>query len=87
MSELPLFAALLLTAIMALGLTRVIIGPSSADRMMAAQLVATSGVAVLLLLAPAIAVPGLVDVALVLALLAGVAAIAFTRRRSGQRSE
>jgi multicomponent Na+:H+ antiporter subunit F len=48
--------------------------------MMAVQLMGTSGIGVLLLLGPAIGVPALVDVALVFALLAAVAIVAFTRR-------
>lgn len=76
--------ALVLLVTMALGLVRVVIGPTAADRMMAAQLLATTGIGILLLLAPALGVPALVDVGLIFALLAAVAVIAFTRRRSGQ---
>jgi multicomponent Na+:H+ antiporter subunit F len=42
------FIALLLLVSMAAGLVRVVIGPSPADRMMAAQLLGTSGIAILL---------------------------------------
>jgi multicomponent Na+:H+ antiporter subunit F len=48
---------------------------------MAVQLLGTTGIALLLVLAPVIATPALVDVALIFALLAAVAAAAFTRRR------
>jgi multicomponent Na+:H+ antiporter subunit F len=51
--------------------------------MMAAQLLGTSGIAVLLLLALALEVPALLDVALIFALLAAVSVAAFTRRRAG----
>jgi len=62
------------------GLLRVLRGPSLQDRMLAVQLLGSGGVAVLLLLAPLLATPALVDVALVLALLAAVAAAALTHR-------
>lgn len=64
----------------AAGLWRVVLGPTPADRMLAAQLFGTTGVAVMLLLAEATAAPGLRDVALVFALLAVVVAVAFVRR-------
>jgi multicomponent Na+:H+ antiporter subunit F len=79
--DIHLAIALLLLATMSIGLIRVVIGPTPSDRMMAAQLLSTSGIGVLLMLAPVIAVPALIDVALVFALLAAVAIIAFTRRR------
>lgn len=63
-----------------LGLGRVVRGPAPADRMLAAQLFGTVGVALLLVLAEADSTPALRDVALVLALLAPVAAVAFVRR-------
>lgn len=84
MVELFLAMALVLLTTMAAGLMRVIIGPTPADRMMAAQLLGTSSIGMLLLLAPALAVPALVDVALIFALLAAVSVVAFTRRRVGQ---
>jgi multicomponent Na+:H+ antiporter subunit F len=61
----------------ALGLMRILRGPARADRMMAAQLLGTGGIAALLLLASATDVPALVDVALTLALLAAFASAAF----------
>lgn len=79
--DIHLAIALLLLATMSIGLIRVVIGPTPSDRMMAAQLLGTSGIGVLLMLAPVIGVPALIDVALVFALLAAVAIIAFTRRR------
>lgn len=74
-----LLAAFLLLTIIA-GLFRVIRGPTSADRMLAAQLFGTTGVAILLLLAQAWEAPALQDVALVFALLAAVVGVAFVRR-------
>ncbi|GGB69103.1 monovalent cation/H+ antiporter complex subunit F [Blastomonas aquatica] len=53
-------------------------GPDAADRMMAAQLVGTGGVGTVLLLAGATDWR-MIDVALVLALLAAFAAIAFVK--------
>ena len=73
--------ALVLLAGIAAGLIRVAIGPTPSDRMMAAQLMGTSGIGVILLLAPVLAVPALIDVALIFALLAAVAVTAFSRRR------
>lgn len=67
-------------ATIALGLLRVERGPSNGDRMLAAQLLGTGAVAVLLLVARAADVPALLDVALVLALLASVAGAVFVRR-------
>jgi multicomponent Na+:H+ antiporter subunit F len=65
---------------LAAGLWRVMRGPTPADRMLAAQLFGTTAVAVLLLLAQAMAEPALRDIALVFALLAAVAAVAFVQR-------
>lgn len=62
-------------------------GPTAADRMLAAMLFGTTGVGVLLLLAHAgdqVAMP-LVDTALVLALLAAIAGVAFARRAWDRR--
>jgi multicomponent Na+:H+ antiporter subunit F len=70
-------AACFVLAATALGLLRILRGPADADRMMAAQLLATGGVAVLLLLAAAGKSPATVDVALMLALLAAFASVAF----------
>jgi multicomponent Na+:H+ antiporter subunit F len=84
MPELDMAMSRVLLLTMAAGLVRVLIGPTAADRMMAAQLLGTSGIGVLLLLAPALGVPALVDVALIFALLAAVSVAAFTRRRVGQ---
>ena len=72
-------AAILLLTLMG-GLVRVVRGPTPPDRMLAAQLMGTTGVGVLLLLSQALARPSLVDVALVFSLLAAVAMVAFVRR-------
>lgn len=64
-------------AMVAVGLIRVLHGPADADRMMAAQLLGTGGIAALLMMAAALGLTALVDVALVLALLAAFASVAF----------
>ena len=73
------FAFILLLAIAA-GLVRILTGPTAADRMLAAQLFGTCGVAILLLLAKGLEVPVLADIALVFALLAPLATTTFVRR-------
>lgn len=75
-----LVIALVLLGTIAAGLVPILFAASSADRMLAAQLIGTAGVGTLLVLAAVLALPGLVDVALVFALLAAVAVAAFTRR-------
>lgn len=84
MPELFLGLATILLATMTAGLLRILIGPTPADRMMAAQLLGTAGIGVLLLLSVALNLPALSDVALVFGLLAAVSVAAFTRRRQGQ---
>ena len=73
------FALLLLLNLVA-ALVRVARGPTAADRLLAALLFGTTGVALLLLLAYAGGGPGLVDVALVIALLAAITGTAFAQR-------
>jgi multicomponent Na+:H+ antiporter subunit F len=68
----------------ALGLIRILRGPGDADRVMAAQLLGTGGIAALLLLGAATAEPAIADVALTLALLAAFAAIAFVKASAAQ---
>lgn len=77
MAELLLAAAALVLASVAAGLVRVLRGPTDADRMMAAQLLGTGGIATLLLLAAATGQWVLLDVGLALAVLAAFAAAAF----------
>lgn len=76
-----LLAALILVLTIAAGMVRIMRGPSAADRMQAAQLFGTTGVAILLLLTYALEMPILANVALVFALLGVVAAVAFVRMR------
>ncbi len=77
--------ALFLFLNLAAGMWRVLRGPTAADRMLAAQLFGTTAVAIILLLAEATGRGALRDVALVFALLATVAAVAFVRRAWPER--
>lgn len=63
-----------------LGLIPVVRGEGPAQRMLAAQLLGTGGVGVLVALAVLMDAPVLVDVALVFAGLAAVAVVAFVQR-------
>lgn len=75
-----LATVIVLLLFLAVGLVRAVLGPSLQDRMLSVQLLGTGGVAALLLLATLMEAPALIDVALVLALLAAVAAATLTRR-------
>ena len=79
-TQILLASTTLLLLTLGMGLVRAMVGPSLQDRMLSVQLLGTGGVALLLLLSPLLAIPALIDVALVLALLAAVAAAALTRR-------
>ena len=71
----------------ALGLVVILQRPAAVDHMMAAQLLGTGGVAILLLLATAAETSPIVDVALLLALFAAFAAVAFVRSASDRQSK
>jgi multicomponent Na+:H+ antiporter subunit F len=77
MADFLLAAATFVLAMVALGLIRILRGPGAADRIMAAQLLGSGGIAALLLLAAATGMPAAIDVALLLALLAAFASAAF----------
>ncbi len=79
-------SAAFVMAMVALGLLRLLRGPGRADRVMAMQLLGTGGIAALLLGAVASGIRAGVDLALVLALLAAFAAVAFVdgARRAGR---
>lgn len=66
----------------AAGLLRVFRGPGHSDRLMAAQLSGSGGVAVLLLLAAAMGQTAIIDVALMLGILAVFATVGFVTWRS-----
>jgi multicomponent Na+:H+ antiporter subunit F len=76
MTDFLLAAALFVLAMVALGLVRILRGPTVADRIMAAQLLGTGGIAVLLLGAAATGLSAAADLALSLALLAAFASVA-----------
>jgi multicomponent Na+:H+ antiporter subunit F len=80
MTDINLSVTLVLLASLVAGLWRVMRGPTTADRMLAAQLFGTTAVAILLLLAQVSGTRALNDVALVFALLAAVTVVAFVRR-------
>jgi len=82
MAEFLLGAAAFILGMVALGLARVLRGPADADRMMAAQLLGTGGIAAVLLLGEATGESATVDVALTLALLAAFASFGFVKARS-----
>jgi len=82
MADFLLAAAVFVLAMVALGLVRIQRGPDDADRMMAAQLLGTGGIATLLLLGTATGETATIDVALTLALLAAFASFAFVKAQS-----
>jgi multicomponent Na+:H+ antiporter subunit F len=83
MSALLLLAAALILLAALAGLYRALRGPAAADRMMAAQLLCSGGIGALLLVAAATDLAGVVDVALVLALLGAFASVAFVLAARG----
>lgn len=87
MADLLFGAALFVLAMVAAGLFRILHGPAEADRMMAAQLIGSGGVAVLLLIAAATETRSIVDVALMLAVLAAFASVAFVSSASSSVTE
>jgi multicomponent Na+:H+ antiporter subunit F len=86
MAEFLLGAGAFILVMVALGLVRVLRGPADADRMMAAQLLGTGGIAVVLLLGTASGEAAAIDVALTLALLAAFASFAFVKAQAAQPS-
>jgi multicomponent Na+:H+ antiporter subunit F len=80
MSSLTLILAVFLLANLLVALLRVARGPTPADRLLAALLFGTTGVAILLLLAFATARPALLDAARGFALLAAISGAAFAQR-------
>jgi multicomponent Na+:H+ antiporter subunit F len=86
-SDFLLGAAVFVLAMVALGLVRILSGPGDADRIMAAQLLGTGGIAALLLLGEAAGMPAAVDLALVLALLAAFVSAAFVKGVASTESD
>jgi multicomponent Na+:H+ antiporter subunit F len=79
MTEFLLAAAFFILAMVALGLLRVLRGPADADRMMAAQLLGTGSIAIVLLTGAAAGQAMMINVALTLAILAAFAGLAFAK--------
>lgn len=65
------------------GIIRLVVGPTATDRVLVVQLFGTTGVAILILLSAALSEPALINVAMVFALLAVVAIVAFIKRAAG----
>lgn len=77
-------ATVFVLAMVALGLLCILRGPRDADRMMAAQLFGSGGIAALLLLEAATGLKAVIDVALTLAVLAAFASVAFVKAGVGR---
>jgi multicomponent Na+:H+ antiporter subunit F len=84
MPEFLLAASIFILATVAVGLVRVLRGPGNAERMMAAQLIGSGGIASLLTAGTATGVSAATDLALTLALLATFASIAFVKKGTPQ---
>ena len=79
MNTLYWILSILLIFSLIVGVIRIVIGPTKADRMLSAQLFGTVGVAILLLHSAFTQNWMLLDVALILALLASITVIAFVK--------
>jgi multicomponent Na+:H+ antiporter subunit F len=79
MPEFLIAAAAFVLAMVALGLVRILRGPTDTDRLMAAELLGSGGIAALLLIAAATGVSAVTDMAVLLALLAVFATVFFTQ--------
>jgi multicomponent Na+:H+ antiporter subunit F len=77
MADFLLAAAAFVLGTVAVGLIRVLRGPGDADRLLAAQLLSTGGVASLLLLGVATRTAGIGDLAFLLVLLTAFASVSF----------
>nr|WP_296748399.1 monovalent cation/H+ antiporter complex subunit F [Thioalkalivibrio sp.] len=80
MTELYPVVVLLLLLNILVGMVRILRGPTAADRMLAAEMFATSAVVIVLLMAVVSGNLALIDVALVFALLAALASVTFVSR-------
>ncbi len=76
--------AAFMLVMVALGWFRILRGPDDVERMMAAQLFGTGGIAALLLAGVATGISAIIDVALVLAVLAVFASVAFVKAGTGE---
>lgn len=80
MSTVYLAFALAYLSTVVVGLVQLMRRPGSADSLLGALLFGTTGVALVLVLGPALGIPRAVDIALVFALLAAVLGVAFVTR-------
>ncbi|NWG32309.1 MAG: hypothetical protein HXY29_12555 [Rhodocyclaceae bacterium] len=80
MNSIDLAIALFLLGNLVVALVAAARGPTAADRMLMALLFGSTGTGILVLLAQAMGMPTLVDVALLLALLAAIGGVAFAKR-------
>ncbi len=85
MDEFLLAAACIILALVALSLLRLLRGPADVDRIMAVQLLATGGIAIVLLTGIATGQGMMLNVALTLAVLAAFAGLAFVK--AGEASD
>lgn len=81
----PFAVAIALMLTLLLAFVRVFRGPTAEDRLLGIQSFSTIGTAIILLLSQSTGVAGLLDVALILAMLAAVTVITFTRILPGTR--
>ncbi|GHG67754.1 hypothetical protein GCM10010919_16700 [Alishewanella longhuensis] len=75
-----MYLAVAILLSMLLGMWRVIKGPTLLDRLLTIQLFGSAGVAICLILAKALSMPALLDVALLLAVLAAAIPAALVQR-------
>jgi len=87
MTSFLILAGIFVLAMVAIGMVRILRGPATADRMMAAQLLGTGGIAALLLSSVATGTSALVDVALSVALLAAFASVTLVTAASQKNVE
>ena len=79
MAEFLFAAGCFILLVVGVGLARILYGPADADRMMATQLLGTGSIALVLIVAVVRTQPAMVDAALILALLAAFAGLAYVR--------
>ncbi|SEO45210.1 monovalent cation/H+ antiporter complex subunit F [Aquisalimonas asiatica] len=76
---------IILLALFVLGLARIYIGPTQADRILAVQLSGTTTVAILIVLSHLLAMTALLHAALLFVLFAALIAVAFVRHPRSER--
>lgn len=86
MESFLLIAVVMLALSLVVGLVTILFRTSAADWLLAAQLIGTVGISILLVLSVLLAQPALVDAALILAMLAVLVTAVFTHRQRQQRT-